>query len=182
MKAKLRNAHIYRRIISLVLTLVLLFLAIPQTIFAEIRDSLEEDAETVMLVESATESDGGKSAYTYNVNGDVYELEERREASVKHFRTEDGSIVAAQYPTDVHILDDNGKWQDIDNTLSDLGGEYGTGNTGIKFAKKVTGNESLFAIHDGNGKLTMSLDGAIKKTAGKIVTSTAEDGDGRYGD
>ena len=166
MKFGFKGIHIYRRTISLLLTLVLLFLAIPQIIFAEIRDAAKDESElSASLIENA---DSHAPGYTYNVTGDAYELEDRREAAVKHFRTEDGSVVAAQYPTDVHIIDSDGKWADIDNTLTDQGNEYGTGNTGIKFAKKITGNESLFTIHSGNGKLTMSLDGAIKKTEGSI--------------
>ena len=44
----------------------------------------------------------------------------------------------------------------------------------MKFAKKITGNESLFTLHDGNGKITLSLDGAKKKTAGKVTNTSAE--------
>ena len=44
----------------------------------------------------------------------------------------------------------------------------------MKFAKKITGNESLFTLHDGNGKITLSLDGAKKKTAGKVTNTSTE--------
>ena len=64
--------------------------------------------------------------------------------------------------------DDDDIWQEIDNTLSSEGSEISTPNARIKFAKKITGNESLFTLHDGSSKLVMSLDGAIKKTSGVI--------------
>ena len=41
-----------------------------------------------------------------------------RSENEKHYRLEDGSYVAAQYPTAVHYKDENGNWVDIDNTLS----------------------------------------------------------------
>ena len=44
----------------------------------------------------------------------------------------------------------------------------------MKFAKKITENESLFTLHDGNGKITLSLDGAKKKTAGKVTNTSTE--------
>ena len=104
----------------------------------------------------------------------ICELESLREESVKHFRLEDGSCIAVQYSNPVHTLDDNGKWQDIDNTLSSSGSEFSTGDARVKFAKKITENESLFTIHDGNGKITLSLDGAKKKTAGKVTNTSTE--------
>ena len=103
--------------------------------------------------------------------GEAFEVEELRDESVKHFRLEDGSYVVAQYDVPVHYLDENGEWQDIDNSLSSSGNEYSTNNAKIKFAKKITGNENLFTLHDGNYKITMGLDNAIKKTQGKITNA-----------
>lgn len=109
---------------------------------------------------------GSKSSATdnsYERLSEAFEVEELREESVKHFRLEDGSYVAAQYDAPVHYLDENGEWQDIDNSLSDNGSEYSTTNARIKFAKKITGNENLISLHEGNYKITMRLDNAIKK-------------------
>lgn len=105
---------------------------------------------------------------------EAFEVEELRDESVKHFRLEDGSYIAAQYDVPVHYLDENGEWKDIDNSLSDIGNEYSTNNAKIKFAKKITGNENLFTLHDGNYKITMSLNNAIKKTKGKITNAETD--------
>ncbi|MGM9642995.1 MAG: DNRLRE domain-containing protein, partial [Eubacteriales bacterium] len=134
----------------------MIFYLIPATAYA----SLFEASET----ESVT------SENTARV-GEVFEDVSRREENVKHFRLEDGTYMAAQYDTAVHTLDENGKWQDIDNTLSASGSEYTTSNSRIKFAKKITGNESIFTLHENNRKITLSLDGAIKKTSG-VATNT----------
>lgn len=47
-----------------------------------------------------------------------YEVEEQREAAVKHFRLSDGSYVAASYPTAVHYAVGEDEWEEIDNTLN----------------------------------------------------------------
>ena len=81
----------------------------------------------------------------------MYEILGRREENVKHFRLGDGSFVALQYDAPVHYLDADGAWQEIDNRLAEDGSEYATSDARIKFAKKITGNETLFTLHDGNG-------------------------------
>lgn len=48
----------------------------------------------------------------------LYEVEEQREAAVKHFRLSDGSYVAASYPTAVHYAVGEDEWKEIDNTLN----------------------------------------------------------------
>lgn len=48
----------------------------------------------------------------------LYEVEEQREAAVKHFRLSDGSYVAASYPTAVHFAVGEDEWEEIDNTLN----------------------------------------------------------------
>lgn len=148
MKKKIKSFSI--RSIAAFLTLVMVFNLLPLSAFAQ---------------------GAGSDSYTdnsYERLDEVFEVESLREETVKHFRLEDGSYIAAQYKGPVHYLDENGAWQDIDNSLSLDGSEYSTSNAKIKFAKKITGNESLFTIHEGNYKLTMSLDNAIKKTVGSV--------------
>lgn len=142
--------------LAIFLSVLMIFYLIPATAYA----SLFEATEAESVVSEATE-------YT----GEIFEDVSRREENVKHFRLEDGTYMAAQYDTAVHTLDENGEWQDIDNTLSESGSEYSTSNARIKFAKKITGNESIFTLHENNRKITLSLDGAIKKTPG-VATNT----------
>ncbi len=105
----------------------------------------------------------------------LFEVVEQRTETTKTFHLEDGSYYLAQYDTAVHYLDENATWQEIDNTLSTSGSEITTSNAKIKFAKKTGGNSELFTLHDGNRKVTLSLDGARKKVAGKITNFEAED-------
>ena len=97
------------------------------------------------------------------------EIIEARTADSKRYQLEDGSYLVAQYDTAVHFLDEDGVWQEIDNTLSASGSEISTPNAKIKFAKKTTGNGELFTLHDGNRKLSLALNGANKKVEGQIT-------------
>ena len=145
--------------VAVFLAFLMIFYLVPTTVYADLFD-FEKSSEAEEL--------GSEN------NGDIFEITERREESVKHFRLEDGTVTAVQYDAPVHYLDGSGKWQDIDNTLAASGGEYVNGNARIKFARKVTGNGSLFTLHDGNRKITMSLEGAVKKTAGQVTNPTTD--------
>ncbi len=141
--------------LAIFLSILMVIYLVPTFVFAEWIDELTPDTT------------GDNTDYTGHIS-ETYELTELREENVKHFRQPDGTNVAVVYEYPVHVLDDDDIWQEIDNTLSSEGSEISTPNARIKFAKKITGNESLFTLHDGSSKLVMSLEGAIKKTSGVI--------------
>ena len=105
----------------------------------------------------------------------VCEIKALREENVKHFKLEDGTYQAVVYAQPVHRLNANGEWVDIDNSLSIVGDEISTSNARIKFAKKITGNGTVFTLHDGNYKVTLGLPGATKKVEGKYFNTEARD-------
>ena len=159
MMKKLFSSKATTRVLSAFLSAVLLFYVIPTVVYGEVAGLFES--------EPSEESSSGTS---YEYINEMHEVESLREESVKHFRLEDGSYVAAQYNYPVHYADEDGKWQDIDNTLeSAIGGVYATSNARIKLAKKITGNETLFALKDGNTKLSFGLIGAAKGTVGTVI-------------
>ena len=149
------------RTLTLILAFLMIVYIVPLTVIAE-NLRMASNATTEEVTDATT------------AIKDVFELTDLREETVKHFRTEDGSVIAVVYPNAVHRQDEGGVWQDIDNHLAEKGSEIATSDARVKFAKKITGNETLFTLHDGNYKLTMSLDGAIKKTTATI-TNTVED-------
>ena len=168
---KLVNCFSHHRVgaraLCMILSVILIFYVIPATVYAEVASAFsnEETAETA--TESAVTENSGANALDYTPV--LYEVADLREEGVKHFHLEDGSYVAAQYAYPVHYLDDSGKWQDIDNSLAESGGMFANSTARIKFVKKITGNSTLFALHDGNTKLTMSLIGAKKGTVGEAT-------------
>ncbi|MBE6644827.1 MAG: RHS repeat protein, partial [Ruminococcaceae bacterium] len=162
---------IITKLVSFALSLLILFYAIPSIVYAETIDALSD---------IGNKKDGASADASESVSGislPVYEVEELREENVKHFKLSDGSYVAAQYTYPVHYDGGNGKLLDIDNSLREAsGGVFANENARIKFAKKITGNGSLFTLHDGSKKIELSLDGAKKGTAGSVTNGEdAED-------
>ena len=158
--------NLWLRVLSMILTLALLISCVPNQVYAMAGEALAdllERGETVETIETPNNSKRG-----------VYEVVERREANVKHFALEDGSYTAVMYNSAVHTQDAEGNWQDIDNRLAASGSEFSTSNARIKFAKKITGNENLFTLHDGDRKITMSLNNAVKKTTGAVTNHMTE--------
>lgn len=95
----------------------------------------------------------------------------RREEPTKHFRSEDGTYLIAQYGYPVHKLDSNSKRQDINNTLSTVNGKCATPGVRVNFAEKTTDNETQFSLHNGNKKIIMSMSGTNKKVEGQGTNS-----------
>ena len=155
---------IVTKVISFILSMLILFYAVPSVVYSETIDALSSLGGS----ESVTAENPSSDKADFKLP--LYEVEELREESVKHFKLSDGSYVAAQYNYPVHYDDGSGKLLDIDNALSEgSGGVYANKNSRIKFAKKITGNESLFTLHDGNTKITFSLIGAKKGTKGAVT-------------
>ena len=153
------------KILSLILSFLIIFYLIPSSVFAEGLDN-----DTTVSDSSVSENEEN-STYT----PEIYEVTELREENVKHFRLEDGSYVAAQYNYPVHYTDENGQLIDIDNRLTESGSELSTGNSRIKFVKKITGNGNIFTLHENNTKITMGLAGAEKKTEGIAINNNNSD-------
>ena len=149
------------KILSLILSLLIIFYLVPISVFAEGLDNDTTVSNSSMSV--------NEESNTYTP--EIYEVIELREENAKHFRLEDGSYVAAQYNYPIHYTDENGQLTDIDNRLIDSGSEFSTNNSRVKFIKKITGNGNIFTLHDNNTKITMGLVGAEKKTEG-VVTET----------
>ena len=162
MKMKIVNSYSPKtKMISLVLCFVVIFYLIPISAIAE-------EATKEFSPQFESELDIGS---TETEETPIYEVVELREENAKHFRLSDGSYVAAQYNYPVHYTDENGNLEDIDNRLTESGGEFSTNNSRVKFIKQITGNGNIFTIHENNTKIAMGLVGAEKKTKG-VVTST----------
>ena len=178
-KTSSRTFTLWIKTLAYLLSILLIFYAVPANVYAELIETVEtadiETAENTPDNEIISETEETDETEEINKSKkSVFEVKDRREETVKHFRTEDGSFTAVQYGIPVHEKDENGEWQDIDNTLSDTGSDYATSNARVKFAKKTTGNETLFTLHDGNRKITMSLSGANKKVSGQVTNIQTE--------
>lgn len=80
------------------------------------------------------------------------EVVSKREECVKHFRKSDLSMVAVLYSEPVHYKDENGNFQEIDNTLAEENGEFkNTENQlKVKLSKNFDNKKLVTVTSDGN--------------------------------
>ncbi len=187
------------RVISVVLTLVMLVSAIPIQAFAaekSVNAMLSEDAfeEKGYFGDMAeTNEEASKSAGENGAEPEsaviLAEDTDKREENVKHFRMSDGTMQAAQYAEPVHFLKD-GAWIDYDNTLTEVDAdeEENEGRTllknkdltnqtadySVRLSKKTNGKKFVRIEKDGY-KLSWYYVGANKSTA--KVAKQSDDGD-----
>lgn len=93
-------------IVSLILVFLMAFL-LPVQVFAE--TTPEPKAEDSVTFDSLAESEEEANI--------VSELKQRRDEYIKHFRMDDGTIMAVTYDYPVHYKNSKGKWVEYDNSL-----------------------------------------------------------------
>jgi len=156
-----------RSILSVFIAVALVLTAIPFTAIAEAIDISDVKAEVETVDNSADSNVKEQSKTAPSILG---ELVDKRESNVKHFKMSDGTITAAVYPYDVHFENADGKFLDIDNSLSSE--NDGTDDvfsnknneTFVKFMKKSNPNK-LYTINKGDHKIKVSIDGVSKVEA-----------------
>ena len=175
----------FSKIISLALVIVMLVQLTPMSVFAT-GFKTGEPASIDAVAELNTET-AGKKEFTAE---DVLEEEASlREETVKHFRMSDGSFVAVDYGYAVHYKDDNGEYQDIDNSLVasaapatvSLNGTASASRitatereNNITFASNSTDNGALVTIGDGDKYVKMSPYALMPVNAGDVELAAEE--------
>ena len=92
--------------VSVILAFLMAFL-LPIQVFAE--TTPEPKPEESVTFDSLVEGEENANI--------VSELKERRDECTKHFRMDDGTIMAVSYDCPVHYKNDKGKWVEYDNSL-----------------------------------------------------------------
>ena len=131
----MRYIRKFNQILSLVLVLALLVQLVP--VFAT--EEMDETAYGQTLTEEELLlTDAGSLVASDAVASEVlFEDVSLREENVKHFRMTDGSYKAVIYDTPVHYLDEDGLWQEYDNTL------HTVSRSGETTAYRVENGESV---------------------------------------
>ena len=122
-----------------------------------------------------SENSTPKAQYTEEKEPKIIgEIVEKRERNVKHFLKDDMTYEAAVYPSPIHYLE-NGKWEDVDNTLADDKDEDGEdilhnkkNDYKIKFAKK-TKSKKLVKIQKENYEIVWNVEGVEDSTASTVA-------------
>lgn len=166
----MKKKHI--KLLSLILVLVLTVnLILPTSVFATGETSVDaqptENGTSVEFVEGVKEPKDPAELQA-ELDAMTYEITSLRDENIKHFQLPDGTYQAVVYGEPVHRLNADGVWEEIDNTLTETNGMLVTESSRIKFAKKITGNHSLYTLHDGSYKITIGLVNANKKVEGVV--------------
>ena len=139
----------YKQLLSVVLVMAMLIQILPLNVLAE--TMLDTEAPVVStLTNSFTESE----AVPATIVGEEISL---RTETEKHFRLSDGSYIAVSYGMPVHYQDNEGSWQDIDNslTLSANQASYASANAQVA---------TTFATDLSTGRLMSSQNGDVSVT------------------
>lgn len=161
------------RLLSFLLIVMLMVnFFIPTTVFATDQQVPDEYTPLESAVEESVEvfkEPKDPAELQQELDDLTHEITSLREENVKHFQLSDGSYQAVVYGEPVHRLNSNGEWEEIDNSLIEANGAIVTGDSRVKFAKKITGNESIYTLHNGSYKVTVGLLGAKKKVNGVVA-------------
>ncbi len=169
------------KILSFLLTIMLMVnFLLPTTVFATDQQVPDEYIPPGSTVEESVEvfkEPKDPAELQQELDDLTYEITSLREENVKHFQLSDGTYQAVVYGEPVHRLNSDGEWEEIDNSLTEANGAIITGDSRVKFAKKITGNGSIYTLHNGSYKVTVGLLGAQKKVEGVVVNaSESEEG------
>lgn len=169
----------FLRSLAVFLTLAMLIQLLPVQVLAVDED--EFTPENVVLSEESEDiiAPFEELAAEESMPADIsFEIEALREENIKQFRMNDGSYIAVQYATPVHYEDENGQWQDIDNTLyfdsvntakvysARNGQEY------LSFAANLQGGD-LFSTSFGDYSVHLSLFGTSADAEEDVTQTTS---------
>ena len=115
---------------------------------------------------------------TAQLNTGFAEVTSLREENVKHFSLGNGTYQAVVYGHPVHYQDENGTWQDIDNTLTlqTVNGTKQYANDRVAFAQTYRADSELMRLQKGDYSISMQLipeSNASVMARGNVATANA---------
>lgn len=147
-----------KRFLAFILSLLIVISSLPISIFAtqtatESKNYIDLDSSTIAI--NSEEENGNE------IIGETIEIESLREENVKHFRLANGTFEAVIYSEPVHRKDQNGIWQDIDNSLSlnTINGKQGISTTDhrIQFSNEFKSTSPIFLLNENGYSISMNL-------------------------
>ena len=137
----------FSKILSVILCFLLVFYLLPTSVYASAIEHISDMIKSTGNTETRIEKD------IYPLGEDI----SLRTENAKYIRMSDGSYYVATYETAVHYLDENGKWEEIDNTLVSSAAEddndfsgvaTSKGKLNIKFANNSSSSKILAIKED----------------------------------
>lgn len=88
---------------------------------------------------------------------DMFEIETMRGENVKHYRLSDGTYRAVSYDRPIHVKDEKGNWQEIDNTLIFDGKNYETKDKRVSFSKDISKDAFFMKYEEGDSAINVKI-------------------------
>ncbi len=149
------------KVISLMLSMLMVFMAFPAGAFAigGEQTALNADEAVTALQTEAADAPAGDPTV-------LFELEDMRGPNEKVFRMSNGNYSSVVYTTDVHY-EDNGSWKEIDNTLiSSVNGIRNTSSdVSYTFSDESTSLPGVEVEYDGYQLSFEAIDNKISSSA-----------------
>ncbi len=160
-----------RKLLTFILAVSLMLTAIPSPVFAETEVAAPDTS--VEAVPEAVEDSAP----------DYLDIPALREENVKHFDLGDGTYQAVVYTHPVHYKDENGNWQDIDNSLTkvtnNLTAKYKTSDSRVSFSANYAADTALVTLSDNARSISMALQpnnwlysGILSLRPGKVTNTS----------
>ena len=167
----------WKKIISLVLAIVFVMQLCPSLAFAE--GTKEWTLEEAVNSGLADEFSARESEKEYAAEDVVRELEEYRSETEKHFQMSDGTSLAVEYPYPVNYQGEDGKYQEIDNSLAlyEPDGTLSTepADAALKAGQNGASLEDDRVYRNATGKLRVSF--GVMSNAEELAKLSYEDYD-----
>ena len=165
------------KILSVLLAILMFVTFVPSSVYAAVADAFN----TNETYNNSTTGNNDSVKEAYAIGEDI----SKRTENAKYIRMSDGSYYVAMYDNAVHYQDEDGVWQDIDNTLSDssavdsddiTGVATSKGKHTVKFANN-SNSSKLVAIKQDKYKISFNLVGANKSKAATVTNPAEHAGD-----
>ena len=109
-----------QRMLSVVLALVMVFQLLPVSALAEEGEQPPwgKTLDEAMADGEVIEFNGTPKREAFKAEDVLYEVEDLRTETEKHFQMSDGTVLAVSYSYPVHMLSEDGTYREIDNSLA----------------------------------------------------------------
>lgn len=167
------------RALAFVMSLVMIICSLPALSYADMIKEAISDTRDQSSIGTLPSQDEVQNERKYKRVGDgIYEVTELRDEYTKHIRFSDGSYMAVSYDMPVHRLDKEGKWQDIDNSISadallssSVASAYKTGDSRVSFG----GNkDKLLVINEDGYTITLGAADSISSDKELSLDATSK--------
>ena len=88
---------------------------------------------------------------------DMFEIESMREENVKHYKLPNGNYRAISFDRPIHMKDEKGNWQEIDNTLIFDGKNYETKDKRVSFSKDISKDAFFMKYAEGDSAINFKI-------------------------